>query len=71
MKHYLGTEIATTAGQKHAKNLVHQLYADEKYRNALRFIVSHKPITHDLLKQLMLRVDNALNKRPPYLAIIG
>src|SRR5205814_868169 len=63
MKSYLETEIATT---RDAKDLVRRLYADKKYRAALRLISQYKPSTFDVFAELKERVENALRKRKPY-----
>jgi hypothetical protein len=67
MKNYLQTEIDTTRAEKHARELVRRLYADERYRGALRLIARHKPSTSDLLEKLQLRMQKALKQREPYL----
>ncbi len=60
MKSYLATEITTA---QDAKDLVHRLYADKKYRAALRLISQYKPSTFDVFAEVKKRVENELDKR--------
>ena len=60
MKSYLEKEITGT-GQ--TKQLVHRLYAEKKYRAALRLISQNMPSTFDVFAELKEQVENALCKR--------
>jgi hypothetical protein len=60
MKSYLEKEIT---GTRETKKLVHRLYAEKKYRAALRVISQNMPSTFDVFAKLKEHVENALRKR--------